>query len=106
MSTGWYPYDKFAPGDGDDVEPEEETILNTDQLIERMQADELEDDDSPLITPVNYSKIRPFSSQQIFYHIRAKHLVVEVCQCGRRCINKAKADAYFRSTGKLKDESE
>jgi hypothetical protein len=82
---------------GEEITPE----LNTDQLIEQMQADELEDDESPLITPVNYSKIRPFKPQQVFYHIRAHHLKVYFCPCGRKCINKQEADVYFRSIGKL-----
>lgn len=76
--------------------------LNTDELIDLMKADEIADAESPLITPVNYARIRPFinSPQIIFYHIRAGHLNVYLCPCGNRCINKKEADEYFKSKGK------
>lgn len=68
---------------------------NIDELIEQMQADELAD--APLITPVNYAKMRPISPQLVFYAIRTKKIPVEVCNCGRRCIDIKKADNYYRN---------
>lgn len=59
-----------------------------------MQADELAD--APLITPVNYSKIRPISSQLVYYAIRTGKIDIEICNCGRKCIDRTKADKYYR----------
>jgi hypothetical protein len=76
-----------------------EEHLNTDELIARMMLDETED--APKITPVNYGKLRGIKPQLVYYHIRARHIPVMTCDCGRKVIDKEEADAYFRSIGKL-----
>jgi hypothetical protein len=68
--------------------------LNTDQLFKLMAADEA--GDAPLITPVNYSKIRPIAAQLVYYAIRTHKLPTAICNCGRKCINKQDADNYYR----------
>jgi hypothetical protein len=68
--------------------------LNTDELIKLMAADEA--GDAPLITPVNYAKIRPIASQLVYYAIRTHKLQTAICNCGRKCINKQDADDYYR----------
>jgi hypothetical protein len=86
-----------------DDEGEREVVdargLNTDELLRLMELDEAED--APLITPVDYAKIRPFSPQQVYYHLRKGHFKKYICPCGRTTIVKEEADAYFRSVGKL-----
>ncbi len=96
MSTGRYPYDGFVPGDGDDT-PEEtgrKHQENIDEFIERLKRDEVED--QPLISPVDYSKIRPITAQLVYYRIRSGKIKTQVCNCGRTCINKKEADEFFR----------
>lgn len=68
--------------------------LNTDELIAKMAQDELED--APLITPVNYAKVRPIAPQSIYYAIRTGKLAIKQCNCGRKCIDKDEADDYYR----------
>ena len=74
---------------------EDLTGLNTDQLIEQMKLDELSE--ATLMTPVDYSKIRPIEPQLVYYRIRSHKLKVHICSCGRKCIDVEEADAFFRS---------
>jgi hypothetical protein len=68
--------------------------LNTDQLIDLMQLDELAD--APLITPVNYAKLyADMTPQKVYYHLRRGHLKQVVCPCGRTCVKKDAADKLF-----------
>jgi len=71
------------------------TELNTDELLARMRQDEAEDQE--LITPVDYAHIRPITSQLVYYAIRTHKLSVITCPCGRKCIDKAAADKYYRT---------
>jgi hypothetical protein len=71
------------------------THLNTDELIAQMQLDELSE--APLISPVNYSKIRPITPQLVYYAIRNKKIKTYVCNCGRRCIDIKEADDFYRA---------
>jgi len=70
------------------------TGLNTDELEERMKLDELED--SPLISPVKFAKIRPITPQLVYYAIRTRKLQIYICNCGERRISMEEADDYFR----------
>jgi hypothetical protein len=67
--------------------------MNIDDFIRKVEQDELAD--AQYITPVNYSKIRPVSSPQIYQLIRNKKLHKHTCACGRTVIELAEADAYF-----------
>jgi len=67
---------------------------NFDELEAQIREDEL--NDAELITPVNYAKIRPISSPQIYAKIRNNKLQKVICPCGRTCINLREADEYFR----------
>jgi hypothetical protein len=78
--------------------------MNTDELFEAMQRDEQAD--ARLMPPVAYGKLRGISPQLVYYHIRAKHLETEYCDCGRKCIEREAADDFFRSIGKLAPLSE
>jgi hypothetical protein len=71
------------------------TDLNMDELFRQMELDETED--APLITPVNFAKIRPITPQQIYYLIRTHKVTVRICACGRKCVVKEEVDAYFRA---------
>src|SRR6202012_3155420 len=75
------------------------SVMNTDDRIRQMQEDEVAD--APLITPVAYGKLRGIAPQLVYYHIKAKHLEAVHCDCGRKCIRREDADAYFRKIGKL-----
>lgn len=75
----------------DEREPE---LLNTDALLQRMELDEITD--APLISPVNYAKIRPIKPQLVYYAIRNGKLKTHHCNCGKRCISREEADAFYR----------
>lgn len=79
-----------------DKEPEGNIIplMTMDQVIAQMELDEIED--APLITPVNYAKVRPITPQLVYYAIRTHKINTQVCNCGRKCILKDEADDYFR----------
>lgn len=74
---------------------------NFDELIEQMQLDERED--APLITPVDYGKLRGIAPQLVYYRIRKWKrnpdapggLRTYLCPCGRSCIKKEEADKIF-----------
>lgn len=70
-----------------------------DEFIARMQADETED--QPLITPVDYGRLRGIRPQLIYYYIRTHKITSMHCQCGRRVIEREEADEFLRSIGKL-----
>lgn len=73
--------------------------MNTDELFEQMDRDEQAD--ARLMPPVAYGKLRGISPQLVYYHIRAHHLEVEYCDCGRKCIKREDADEFFRAIGQL-----
>jgi hypothetical protein len=76
------------------------TDLNIDQLLELMELDEKED--APLITPVDYAKLRTnISPQIVYYHLRQGHIIERRCPCGRKTMILAEADEYFESIGRL-----
>jgi hypothetical protein len=68
---------------------------NMDELLAQMEADETAD--APLISPVNYAKVRPITPQLVYYAIRTKKLNVYICNCGGRRISMEEADDYFRA---------
>jgi hypothetical protein len=68
--------------------------LNIDELLEQMALDELSD--APLMSPVDYAKVRPISPQLVYYRIRTGKLRVVLCNCGRKCIDRKEADDFFR----------
>ncbi len=79
------------------TEQGEPTFSNLDDVIKQMQLDEVED--APLITPVNYAKIRPrITPQSVYYRIRTGKLPVHRCNCGRTCIDVKEADEIFGFT--------
>jgi hypothetical protein len=48
-----------------------------------------------LLTPREYARLRHFTPQNIYHHIRNKHIEVELCRCGRKVIDVKKADEFF-----------
>jgi hypothetical protein len=73
--------------------------MNTDQLIADMEAFDREG--SEFMTPVQYAKIRPVSSPQIYQWMRSGQLTWKHCDCGRRVIEVEEADTLLRTKGKL-----
>lgn len=73
--------------------------MNIDELFEQMHADDIAD--LQYCTPVQYSKIRPVSSPQLYQWMRTGKLTWKHCDCGRRVIEVAAADDLLRSKGKL-----
>jgi hypothetical protein len=67
--------------------------MNIDEFIRRAEEDDLAD--AKYITPVNYAKVRPVSSPQIYQLLRRGKLAKHRCACGRTVIEIAEADAYF-----------
>jgi hypothetical protein len=76
-----------------------EDIVNIDEFEQQVRKDELED--QPLITPVEYGRLRGIAPQLVYYYIRNKKLATQICPCGRRCLNKEETDEHFRRIGKL-----
>jgi hypothetical protein len=58
---------------------------------------ELEDqaEEVGYLTPREYARLRHFTPQNIYYHIRNKHIEVETCKCGRKVISVSAADKFF-----------
>jgi hypothetical protein len=73
--------------------------MNIDEFEAQLRRDETAD--QPLITPVEYGRLRGIAPQLVYYYIRNKKIDTQICPCGRRCIDKEAADEHFRSTGKL-----
>jgi len=76
-----------------------EVTMNIDEFEAQLRADEAAD--QPLITPVEYGRLRGIAPQLVYYYIRNKKIETKICPCGRRCIEKEAADEHFRSIGKL-----
>jgi len=47
------------------------------------------------LTPREYARLRHFTPQNIYHHIRNKHIEVELCRCGRKVIDVKKTDEFF-----------
>lgn len=80
--------------------------MDTDDLIAQMERDDL--DGPPKLSPVDYGRLRGIAPQLVYYHIKAKHITVSRCDCGRRVIDVKEADDYFaeknKAVGTDKDE--
>lgn len=81
---------------------QDELDLNSDELIELMKRDELED--MTKLSPRDYGKLRGIAPQLVYYHIREGHVDKERCACGRSVIDIDKADQYFKK-GKHSDDN-
>jgi hypothetical protein len=68
--------------------------VNTDELLAQMQREDLEG--ATRLTPVRYGKLRGISPQLVYYHIRAKHIDLFVCDCGSKVIDVKAADEFFK----------
>jgi hypothetical protein len=71
--------------------------MNTDQLIEQMERDELEDklELQGKASPREYAQMRGMVPQRVYYFIRSKKIEMEHCICGRKVIDIKKADEFF-----------
>ena len=76
--------------------------MNTDDLIAQMKKDDLEG--ASKLTPVQYGKSKGIAPQLIYYHIKAKHLDVTTCECGRKCIDVKEADDFFADLAKKRNK--
>lgn len=76
-----------------------------DDLIRRMQLDELEDKATTTthLTPIEYARARGMAPQRVYYAIRNHKLETEYCQCGRKVISIEKADAHFKIAKEVDD---
>lgn len=82
---------------------DEDYVLNTDELLQQMSADEKPLAEIGLATPRDYARLRPDlvdSAQLVYYYIRTGKLIPQTCNCGRRVISIEAADELF--TGLLK----
>ena len=66
---------------------------NSDDLIRQMQLDDLEG--ASKLTPIEYARMRNMKPQLVYYHIRAGHIEIERCQCGRKVVDVKLSDEYF-----------
>jgi hypothetical protein len=78
--------------------------MNTDDLIKEMQA--FDNEGAPFMTPVQYAKIRPIGSPQLYAWMRNGALAWKRCDCGRRVIDVETTDELLRSKGKLPPKGE
>ena len=79
--------------------------LTTEELIAEMEKDDLKDrlHHQTLASVIDYGKLRGIKPQLVYYHIRRGHIAPVVCECGRKCVTIAEADAFF---GKVQDLSD
>jgi hypothetical protein len=54
------------------------------------------------LTPREYGRLRGIQPQLVYYHIRNKHIELELCICGRKVIDVKAADEYFANLWKPK----
>jgi hypothetical protein len=71
--------------------------MDIEDLLKQMQADELEDKlvEFAYATPIEYARSRGIAPQKVYYHLRKGHLDWHVCDCGRRVVSVAEADALL-----------
>jgi hypothetical protein len=78
-------------------------------MIAQMEADELADkaELSTHLTPIEYAKTRGMAPQKVYYQLRhhPSKLSTEICKCGRKVIDIAKADIVF-GFKKVTDDTE
>lgn len=84
------------------MEDEEVFHGNMDELIAKMEADELEG--APYLTPRDFAKMVGDSPQLVYYHIRQKHIKKTRCVCGRTVINVEEAKAFWETLKKGKKD--
>ena len=65
-----------------------------DEDFERLEIED-QAQEVGFLTPREYAKIRFMQPQLVYYHIRNKHIEVELCRCGRKVINVKAVDEYF-----------
>lgn len=82
---------------------ERDVLEDTDALIEQMQRDDL--DGPPKLSPVDYGKLRGIAPQLVYYHIRAKHITISHCDCGRKVIDVQEADDFFKEAEAKKNKT-
>jgi hypothetical protein len=75
---------------------------NTDELFKAMRQDELGDTEK--LTPRDFADLVGVTPQLIYYHINAKHISIEKCQCGRKVVDVAEALKYWNSKPKQKGQ--
>ncbi|HVI76686.1 MAG TPA: hypothetical protein VM715_00680 [Candidatus Acidoferrum sp.] len=73
--------------------------MNTDELIEQMQKDELED--APLLSVIDAARFFGLKPQILYYYIRTGKLETETCNCGRKCVRREVVQQLL----KVRDES-
>lgn len=78
------------------------SMANHDELIRRMEQDDLEDRaaEQTHMTPRDYARARSVTPQLVYYYIRNGRISPSACSCGRRVIEVAEADEVFRFTNK------
>lgn len=47
------------------------------------------------LTPREYGRLRGMQPQLVYYHIRNRHITLELCICGRKVIDVGLADKFF-----------
>ena len=52
------------------------------------------------LSPIQYARKRGIQPQLIYYYVRAGHIKVEECICGRPVIDIASADKFLAEKGK------
>jgi hypothetical protein len=72
--------------------------VNTDDLFAQMQADEEHDRvaGQTKATPIDYARLRGMRPQKVYAALRNGRLEWSSCECGRRVIVIAEADALFK----------
>jgi len=77
--------------------------LNTDELIEQMQADESEG--AIKLSPREWAKLRDVTPQLVYYWLRNDKIETETCICGRKVIDVKKADEYNANRKSILDSA-
>jgi hypothetical protein len=76
------------------MESEERGVYSTDELLAQMAKDEAEG--ATKLSPREYGLLRGIKPQLVYYYIRTGKLELEHCICGRKVIDVAAADEFFK----------
>ena len=81
---------------------------NSDELFALMEADELRDREELAshgvlkMTPREYAKSKGLQPQLVYYYIRQGDIKTVFCDCGRKVIDVAGANAFFDERARKK----
>lgn len=71
-------------------------MMAEDELADQMELGKM--------SPIEYARAKGIQPQLVYYYIRAGHIKVEHCICGRKVIDVPSADAFLAEKSDNKDQ--